>query len=209
MAKRTCTNGRAQTTSLGQLTGEKGFGFFPHSKQLMGQSTGDLENRRQKNSANLSELPRPVSLGWKSLGNRFCQESPVFSGSPSAQDTGSRKQPLGTSALGLTIVSRSWKKMGSKPRCFQTLRHIWFLLPWCGPAGSTQTPCPSHLSQQELSDVSLLGESISNTSDADLMSVQFFTTRKLLFKSVVVVQMILYLNTRSQLLDPKPRRHMT
>lgn len=175
----------------------------------MGQSTGDLENRRQKNSANLSELPRPVSLGWKSLGNRFCQESPVFSGSPSAQDTGSRKQPLGTSALGLTIVSRSWKKMGSKPRCFQTLRHIWFLLPWCGPAGSTQTPCPSHLSQQELSDVSLLGESISNTSDADLMSVQFFTTRKLLFKSVIDGQMILYLNTRSQLLDPKPRRYMT
>lgn len=147
----------------------KGFGFFPHSKQLMGQSTGDLENRRQKNSANLSELPRPVSLGWKSLGNRFCQESPVFSGSPSAQDTGTRKQPLGTSALGLAIVSRSWKKMGSKPRCFQTLRHIWFLLPWCGPAGSTQTSCLSHLSQQELSDVSLPGESI--TSDADLMSL--------------------------------------
>lgn len=102
----------------------KGFGFFPHSKQLMGQSTGDLENRRQKNSANLSELPRPVSLGWKSLGNRFCQESPVFSGSPSAQDTGTRKQPLGTSALGLAIVSRSWKKMGSKPRCFQTEAHL-------------------------------------------------------------------------------------
>lgn len=147
----------------------KGFGFFPHSKQLMGQSTGDLENRRQKNSANLSELPRPVSLGWKSLGNRFCQESPVFSGSPSAQDTGTRKQPLGTSALGLAIVSRSWKKMGSKPRCFQTLRHIWFLLSWWGPAGSTQTSCLSHLSQQELSDVSLPGESI--TSDADLMSL--------------------------------------
>lgn len=96
--------------------------------------------------------------------------------------------------------------MGSKPRCFQTLRHIWFLLPWCGPAGSTQTPCPSHLSQQ---DVSLLGESISNTSDADLMSVEFFITRKLLFKTVIDGQMILYLNTRSQLLDPKPRRYMT